>query len=289
MIRRYPQLVRRGQHPTRCPARHTGISRDPVLIYQMSKVGSTSLMYSLQFAYAKAGLLNVPLHHAHTLSNLDLHEEWAQGAPAQQLNLVRGYKQLRRNYEARPDEHWNVISLVRDPVARQVSDYFHHIDCHLPDWHRRWRANDLGIEEILESFLHVHDPTFNWFEAEIESLLGIDVYSSRFPHEAGYQIIRRPPKASLLILRLEDLDRVAGRAIEQLLGIKAFKLYSFNMGSESAYGEIYRHFKQRGLPPEYLEMIYSRRIAQHFYTRAERDQFAANWTEKSSQVACRQA
>jgi len=56
------------------------VSRDPVLVYQMSKVGSTSLLYSLQFAYVKAGLPNVELHHAHTLTNLDLHEQYVRDA-----------------------------------------------------------------------------------------------------------------------------------------------------------------------------------------------------------------
>jgi hypothetical protein len=284
ILRRYRRITGTAFNHNTKHIRPERISRDPVLVYQMSKVGSTSLSYSLRFAYLKAGLPGVLLHHAHTLSNLDLHERWAKesGESRGQLNLVREYKQIRRAFEARREAHWNVISLVRDPVARQVSDYFHHIDRHLPGWRCRWREGKLGIAEVLENFLGTHDPTYNWFEAEIDSVLGIDVYASPFPHEVGYGIYSQPPKVTLLVLRLEDLDRVANPAIQQLLGIQGFQIYSFNLGTESGYGEIYRQFKRLALPAWYLEKMYSGRIARHFYTSTELDGFAAKWLHRQS-------
>jgi Putative capsular polysaccharide synthesis protein len=279
ILRRYRRWADPDLHHAISPAKAGEISRDPVLVYQMSKVGSTSLLYSLQFAYAKAGLFRVPMYHAHTLSNLDFHEQQAEQAkgPGHHLALVREYKQIRRAIEDQPLAHWNVVSLVRDPVARQVSDYFHHIDRHLPDWRSRWENQKLSIDEVVQNFLTVHDPTYNWFEAEIDSIFGIDVYASAFPHEAGYGIYLRPPKGSLLVLRLEDLDRVAKPAVDQLLGIKKFKLYSFNLGGEAGYGEIYRQFKRQPIPNWYLEKIYSGRIARHFYTSAELEKFTRKW------------
>jgi hypothetical protein len=255
------------------------VSRDPVLVYQMSKVGSTSLLYSLQFAYLKAGLPNVPLHHAHTLTNLDLHEQNVKNAngPAHHLALVREYKKIRKTFEQRADERWNVISLVRDPVARQVSDYFHHIDRHLPNWQTRWGGGSLKIDEVLESFVQLSDPTQHWFEGEIQGVLGIDVYATEFPREAGYGIYYREPKVSLMVIRLEDMDRISPVAIEKFIGLRRFKPYTFNMGSESVYAEIYQQFKTKPLPGWYLEKAYTGRIARHFYTKAELEKFAVKW------------
>lgn len=261
------------------------IAQNPVLIYQMSKVGSTSLLYSLQFAYLKIGLSNVPLHHLHTLTQLDLHEQLAkQYFGAAEQRLVRDYKKIWKDFEARPEEHWTAISMVRDPVARQISDYFHHIGRHLPDCRRRWNEGSLTVDDVLQNFLTVPDHTREWFDSEIRSVLGIDVFSSPFPHEAGYSLYSRPPKMTLMVMRLEDMDRVAGRAIEQLLGIKRFKLYSFNLGSEGDYRDIYNQFKTKPLPAWYIEKAYSSKLACHFYNDTERDQFAKKWTKAGTRV-----
>jgi hypothetical protein len=260
-------------------ARQGKISQDPVLVYQMSKVGSTSLSYSLQLAYVKAGLLNVPVLHAHTLTKLDLHEQQAKQASGanDRLCLVKEYRQIRAAFESQPDQHWSIISLVRDPVARQVSDYFHHIDQHLPDWRRRWCDGSLRIDEVVEHFLTVEDSTRHWFESETLPLLGIDVYATEFPHQAGYGIYLQPPKVDLLVIRLEDMNRVAGQAIHQLLGIWNFKVHSFNLGSESDHREIYKQFKAAPLPMWYLKKAYSSRMACHFYSKPERERFAEKW------------
>jgi hypothetical protein len=259
------------------------VLRDPVLVYQMSKVGSTSLMYSLQMAYLRAGYPRTPLYHAHTLTNLDLHERLVKDAkgPVHHLALVREYKQIRARFESSPNEHWTVISLVRDPVARLISDYFHHIDRHLPDWRSRWANGQLQIEHVLEHFLTVVDPTQHWFEGESLGVLGIDVYAQPFPQERGYAVYTRLPKVTLMVIRLEDMDRVAKGAIEKLLGLKGLTLHRFNLGTESDYGEIYRQFKNCPLPEWYLEKAYNGRMACHFYTRGELDRFAEKWSRRS--------
>jgi hypothetical protein len=270
----------------RGPVNRDKISHDPVLIYQMAKVGSTSLMYSLQYAYLKVGLPSVALYHVHTLTNLDAHEQLARESsnPAELHATVQGYRKLRKDFEARPQEHWSAISMVREPVLRHVSDYFHHIDHHLPNWRRRWREHCLTVDEVLQSFLTVADHADYWFDAEIKSVLGIDVFSEPFPHESGYGLYSRSSKVTLAVIRLEDMDRVAGQAMEQLLGIKEFKLYSFNSASESGYRDLYQQFKAKPLPTWYLEKAYSGRLAQHFYSKAERDQFAKKWTDGPTPV-----
>lgn len=263
--------------------RRGDVLRDPVLVYQMSKVGSTSLIYSLQMAYLRAGYPRTPLYHAHTLTNLDLHEKLVKDAngPAHHLALVREYKRIRERFESNPEEHWTVISLVRDPVARLISDFFHHIDRNLPDWRNRWANGSLTIEQVESVFLAATDPTRHWFEGEILGVLGIDVYAQPFPHEAGYEVYTRLPKVTLTVIRLEDMDRVAAGAIEKLLGLKGLKLHRFNLGSENDYRAIYNQFKSRPLPQWYLEKAYAGRMACHFYTRAELDRFAEKWVKRA--------
>jgi hypothetical protein len=257
------------------------IAQDPVLIYQMSKVGSTSMFYSLQVAYAKAGLAHVPIHHVHTLCYLEQRARRAaeSGCMANNLSLVRKYQGIQRDFATRPDEHWTVISMVRDPIARHISDYFHHLDEHLPDWRPRWREGRLGVDEVMDNFLGVTDHAVeHWFYEEIDNVLGIDVFSAAFPHDIGYALYQRPPKVTLLVIRMEDMNRGAPQAVEQLLGIRNFKLYSFNTAEQQSYRDLYRLFKSQPLPGWYVEKAYTGRLARHFYSDSERENFARKWT-----------
>jgi hypothetical protein len=257
------------------------IRQNPILVYQMSKVGSTSMFYSLQVAYAKAGLAHVPIHHVHTLRYLEQRERraGASGCMAEKLALVRKYQRIWRDFRSRPDGHWTVISMVRDPVARHISNYFHHIDEHLPGWRRRWREGGLSIDDMVGNFLGVIDHSAeHWFDEEIDAVLGIDVFASLFPHNIGYALYQRPPKVTLMVIRMEDMNRGAPQAVEQLLGIRDFKLYSFNAADQQSYRDLYRLFKSQPLPSWYVEKAYSGRLARHFYSDIERENFARKWT-----------
>jgi hypothetical protein len=268
------------------------VSVDPLLIYQMSKVGSTSLLYSLQWAYLRAGLARLPIHHTHTLTQLDYVEKLAMESnylPAERVEWVRQYRKIRSDFDARPCEHWNVITLVRDPVARHISDFFHHIDRNLPDWRRRWGEESLGMDEVMQSFLHSPDHAYEWFDAEIQTVLGIDVYSQPFPHHAGYCMLSRLPKVTLLVLRLEDLNRVAREAVKALTRIRHFTLTSFNLGRETEYCGLYEKFKSLPLPAAYVERAYSSKLATHFYTPAERERMTRKWTQGNAPARCASA
>lgn len=279
-LRKYPRIFRAIFAPASRMPGNSNVSRDPVLIYQMGKVGSTSLLYSLQYEYLRLGYPEVGIHHIHHLDNLDAHQQYAREVTQceEQVRIIGEYKQIRRDFDAPGDGHWNVISLVRDPVARNISAYFHNIDHHLPGWQERWKQGRLPVDEVLQSFLGIEDDAYYWFETELIPVLGIDVYSSDFPSEVGYQIYYNLPKATLLIMRLEDLTRVVGPAMETLLGIKEFKTYSFNIGHEKGYSDLYKAFRAIPLPEAYVKKAYNTKLARHFYTESELRQFEQKWT-----------
>lgn len=264
------------------PYRAQGIACDPVMIYQMAKVGSRSVLFSLEYSYLRHGLPNVPIHHVHNLVDLDGHEARARAmGDAEELGVIQQCKHIRRDFERDPGRHWNIISLVRDPVARNVGSFFHNLDRYIPDWKPRWQAGALPMDEILQAFLdtrELHLTASVWFDVEFKSLLGIDVYDVPFRAVDGFQFYANPPRVSLAIIRLEDLNRVAAPMMEKFLGIHDFKLYPSNIGEEKNYADVYKAFKSTPLPPEYVERIYQTRIARHFYTEAELTAFARKWT-----------
>jgi hypothetical protein len=267
-----------GKYPK--PIHADGIKQDPILVYQMAKVGSRSVLSSLELAYLKHWLPHVGIYHVHTLENLDLSEKIARERNAPPIEVIQEYKRIRREFDASPDQHWNIISLVRDPVGRNKAYFFQNIDHHIPDWRKRWSDKTLAVEEIVQIFLdtpEVHT-AHSWFDAEFKPVLEVDVYATPFSPKNGYQVYSNPPKVDLLIIRLEDLNRVGERAIQDFLGIKDFSLHQTNIGDEKEYASIYNAFKSAPLPVPYVNEMYQTRFARHFYSDEELDGFMRKWT-----------
>lgn len=264
------------------PVIPAGVNRDPVLIFQMGRVGSKSVLAAVEKSYRHLGL-SVPLIHFHYLNNFELIEGRArQDLPdaslfVQDLYLADEVRNLLASLDGRKVK---IISLVRDPLARNVSTFFFALDEFIPDWEQRLQAGALGVEELQQVFLSRRAfvlTAMNWFEEQLEPTFGIDVYASPFPMERGYQMYSSA-NADLLLLRMEDMNRCAGPAIAEFLGLSEVGIGKVHPGETLKAGELYRLFKTRPLPREYVEWTYSFRLARHFYSDAEREAFKQKWT-----------
>src|SRR5205823_119506 len=111
-----------------------GISA-PIIVYQMGKVGSMSVYESL-----KKLDLDVPVYHCHVLNHLEQVERRVKDTlanPVGTLAVVEQGKQIRELMLADPGRKWNLVSLVREPVARNVSHFFQAITERIPDFYQR--------------------------------------------------------------------------------------------------------------------------------------------------------
>jgi hypothetical protein len=115
---------------------------------------------------------------------------------------------------------------------------------------------------------------------ELNSLFEIDLFASPFPKTEGYRIYRGP-KADVLVLRLEDLDRNAHQAFGEFLGVDDFVLAKANIAQDKWYSAAYRDFvTQVALPKDYIESMYTSQYAQHFYSEEEIQNFRQKWTRQ---------
>lgn len=259
---------------------------DAVVVHQMGKVASTAVVRSLEAAGAH------PVYHVHALSRAGIDEirdiyrrTWSRNGEAwhlwQSMHLER---QLRRADR----EPWTVISLVRDPVARNVSSFFQvgesEYDLDLSSLvDREW---DQGvIESLRDTFLHRfggHGEPTSFFEDELGAVFGVDVFAAPFPASQGYDIIAAE-RARVLILRVEDLSRCFSEAIERFLGMPGVALDAANTSEGKEYGALYRRFREEvALPTEYLDRMYGSRYACHFYTEDELRAFRRRWARSAS-------
>ncbi|HLR38619.1 MAG TPA: putative capsular polysaccharide synthesis family protein [Chitinophagaceae bacterium] len=272
-----------------------------VLVYTMGKVGSTSISNSL-----KSQLKGYSVYNVHWLNKSNLradqqfhkklyHEHKNNGKESNVLPdyIIRGFyvSDLISNSNPNSDKH-KVITLVRDPVAREVSSFFQNSE-------RFFGINFEGIdksnqeatlERLIDVFLNDFisrngidfldaDP-LTWFDEEIEKVFNVNVYDSQFPKGKGYMLFKNDG-VDVLLIRLEDLNRCFSEASAQLLGKEQKIIKSKNTAGKKNYSSIYAAFKNRlELPEWYLDKMYESKYAKHFYTPNERLGFREKWTDR---------
>ena len=246
---------------------------EPVIVFQMGKVGSSSVAASFPTDHHRVVI------HTHHLSALRVDE-------AVSYARATGLPVRRHFFHARVAAHnvvesgrpFKVISLVREPVGRSVSKFFHDFERFVgcPAEH-----SDHSMDEIIEIFLaneaHIDDEA-HWFEHQFEPALGVDVYAEAFdPAVGSAQFTAGAGTVLLMRLELDDADKE--RVIADFLGEPGFTLDSANVGEARGDGDGYRQFKAEAkLPADYLERKLTSRFATHFYSADERAAIADRWS-----------
>jgi hypothetical protein len=270
-------------------ARYKG---SPLLVHQMGKVGSSSVAHSLRLADVAR-----PIYHTHFLTwPLIEKYEWRRKAHLGTdleglLHRIWQYEYLRRRIDRGIDPScpWKIVTLVRDPVARNLSNFFEHFHISVGEGTEQSLTSieyDLTIpfgddlvDVMIARFFEMHDILLGdkFLQREIQGIFGIDIFATPFPHEQGYRIYQGKG-ADLLLIKMERLGGCFSEAIAQFLGVSNVRLISRNVANEKPYSEIYeRTKKQIRFPAAYLDEAYESRMARQFYSDAEIKAFRSKW------------
>lgn len=258
-----------------------------VLIYQMGKVGSSSI-----FAALKEKDIPWPIYHIHYLSEKRLQEAiyWHEINDFKYIpehiivsQALKHFIQKNRN-----KVHWKIISLARDPIALQASIIFQNLqECFsevidINEDHLNIEKATKLIKNQLSEHLTRDSHFINWFDYEIKEVFGIDIYQYPFDTESGFEIISKG-NVDILLLKLETLQQNFKPAIEKFLNISNINLPEANIGAEKKYGLEYKQLIQSlKLPKALCESIYNTQLAKHFYSENERLKFFSKWSNSES-------
>ncbi len=272
------RFVRRARRSTRQILGLGGIN-DPILVYSMGKVGSSSVYYSLQQMN-----LDVPVYQMHYLNHLDEMEALIRRTRPHPEQALKGHARARafaQEFNSPKWKRWNVITLVRTPVRRNVSSFFEGIRGYYPNAADNYADGTLTLEQVKQTFLERFDhqaPRF-WFDSQVKPILDIDVFAESFPRERGYATYATP-RVNMLVIRMEDLSRCGVQAVNEWLGIQNFSLINANEGENKKYAEMYRAFTRKiTLPRAYYQEMHALVYATHFYTQDELRKFDYFQTE----------
>lgn len=262
---------------------------EPVIVFQMGKVGSTSVHQTLirhcpQFQMFQVHVLDWHWIRRQEQQFLEASRDHGRALIDEQA-LASRYLAGRLRRDPPPSGRWKVISMVRDPIARNVSAFFEAFNIYFS--REAARADDptmasLDVERLHTLFLDEfgetrHRVPLEWFGSHMEPVFGIDVYREAFDRDAGYQIYSGPT-SDLLLLRTEDMRSCLNLALERFLGITLPPFESSNVSAEKQYAGAFDDFARHlPLPSAYLDRMYQSRYARHFYTAEELDGFRSRW------------
>jgi hypothetical protein len=255
----------------------------PVIVYQMGRMGSTTITRSLR----KAG---VQTFHVHSLvpetidflKNLHL-GNWGHD-PAERRRILTEALRFRciREWLNKPSsKKKKVVTLVRDPIGREVSYYFWDGEPRMQEFVDLYARKQMSVEQVVDGFMRrpkgSEGHMLRWFEVELNPVFGIDVYAEDFDPAIGYKIYEGE-KAEVLLAKTEKLNDCAREAFAEFLGLEELSLTNANVGEDREYAKLYRAFKRECvLPQVYLDKIYTTKYVRHFYSEREIDQFRARW------------
>ncbi len=223
-----------------------------VVVHQMGKVGSSSLYEALK----QSG--DFEAYQTHNFLSREKPERMVQVHAHHVVNtLIPEGRSIR------------FISGVRDPMARNISAFFHNMP-----------ADVTTVEQALERFRIQAEQevqvTQHWFDAHVGTALGINVFGREADFSRGGHVVA----GNFLILRLEDPQEARERAVARFLDLESFSMPRVNVGSEKPYAELYREFKERFRPTRALvDATYDCKYVDHFYPES-RDAMKARWLER---------
>lgn len=252
---------------------------NPVLIYTMGKVGSSSLSVSLD----SLGVENVKPHSLTFVRKgsyfvvPDQNISMKMSSFARSLAIHLKTKLFMLSKSAR-GEKVKVITLVRDPIARNISAFFEQMQYVSAIPPESLPLGDIGALFWKFAF---HDAPIVWFDREIQVVTGIDVYSASFDGKKGYSLLSNE-SAEVLTLRTDRLAELES-VIAEFVGEPEFKLVNSNIGARKPYSSAYSRFvSELEFPEDYVERLLKSPKVRHFFTDQELLELREKWLRSST-------
>jgi len=253
--------------------------KPPLLIYQMGKVGSSSVYKTLN-----NNITDYSLYHVHVLSSRGISNARnifkEKGLIYAHENIALRYSAALRRKLLANRPHVKIITLVREPISRCISDTFQNLHFYMQQEHRNQYDYD-SILNVVKQRLNDYNPDraweSNWFDKEIRDVFGVDVYDYPFDKDRRYGVINSN-NADILILRTENLASSV-KPISEFLGKELTSLVGANIASEKIYSDVYARIKKDLVVPDNIcQKVYGSRYVRHFYSDDDIKKFMLRWS-----------
>ncbi len=237
------------------------------LIYTMGKVGSASIYNAL-----KKKKPHSHIFHVHFLSKNWLETILPKTNEVFHSNIKMG-THILNFIKKNPTKRIKVITLVREPVMRAISDLFQNWD-HLFD-----DIENVEYDKLLKHIEEIDfDYTLNWFDTEFFEYLDVDIYKLHFDKTKGYEIYNYK-NLDILCIKLEALNKIGDDALKEFTG-KKINLVSSNKSSDKKGKDQYNFLKNNvKMNKDMLIDLFHSKYVRHFYNEKEITDFINKWSQ----------
>ncbi|MFC6670553.1 putative capsular polysaccharide synthesis family protein [Marinobacterium aestuariivivens] len=229
---------------------------DNIIIYQMGKVGSSSLEKSIPNS--------IHTHMMYGNSPCHVHLDQRRRGLKKAVGFIGD--SIKRAAVMQRDEI-KIITPIREPAARNVSMFFQDLAhwiyhyCDLGNHDNRFDDSRFLEKVFQDAFDHKY--ALDWFDTEFRRFTGVDIYATPYNKEQGYMEIRQG-KFHILII---DSKRIKENIsiIETFSGRK-IDIQDSNIADNKWYGLLYKEFKKNFDMERYKNSLQSHRFYEKFYT-----------------------
>ncbi len=211
------------------------VDENTVLVFQMGKVGSSSIERALVE-------LGVNIIHLHKITNSNVY--------FYNPEIIDRFKRFRGRLlhffvnMIIKRKKCKVITIVRDPMSRTLSQMFHHLDLLIYTHNKNDSRNEVSAYKLFQN-IFLNDININytdqWMNHEFNRALGVEYLHCDFNKELGYGNIDTEKK-KILILRFESLNQLES-VVAKFVGLREFKFSKVNRAKNKWYGDLYGNFK----------------------------------------------
>lgn len=241
-----------------------------VVIYQMGKVASSTIKATL--AQIK-GLNVIHTHHlssnyTRNLNSIKRKMGWKTTISPESIDDL--YNKIIHENEI------YIISLVREPIGRNISAYFQNLDL---IFKQDDAYKNIPFDQVLEGFFtkYPHSIPITWFDNEFNEVLGFDIYNHDFPKDEGAVIINNK-KYHILVMRHDIDDEKKQKYLQKLLNIKNIKIIRKNEASSKSYFEIYAKFIDKiSFSDDYINNMLESKYTKHFFSIDDIEYLKSKW------------
>jgi len=174
------------------------------------------------------------------------------------------------------DSSVKIITLVRDPVARNVSAFFNNISNFLGSETLKSVTTNVLVKKFLTSY--PHRIATDWFENEFKKNAGVDILSYNLDKNKGYFRINSLWR-DILLIKVEIQDSVKVNALDGFIPWSNISRLSYgNVGDKKEYSHQYQMFREKfQVPNDYVDRMYNAPIIQHLYADEEIQAMKSKW------------
>ena len=281
-----------------------------IAVHQMGKVASKSIQKALEdhgidvthFHMASRYSINSLAHQLKLVQQITKHAKYcAHRENSLKTHIVETKLRHKRYKKSKKEFPFRTITLIRDPIARALSD-FAIITGQFKEHFSRLREDKTELIDklirkatalypnrvskcgsinryLIDYMVYTLQLPEMFFKREFANIHQINVFS--LPRFEDYYIWHGNQKP-ILIIKYEKLGQCCQAAFKDFLGIEDFQLPQVNITKNSismTKRKIYTHIKNTKFPESFIDQIYNKKWVRHFYSRSEIEAFREKWTQ----------